>query len=160
VPLHYSRLQIVLHWVVFFLIAFQFVAHDPIEDAWEAMRDGTGAAPGLMAWAHVAAGLGVLILVLIRLVVRLTRGVPPVPAEEPPILKMVAHVTHWAFYVLMIVLPIGGMMAWFGGVAFAAEVHGTVAPVLMVLIILHIVGAFYHQFILKTNLLQRMRKPG
>ena len=75
-------------------------------------------------------------------------------------LKLVAHVTHWALYALMILLPIGGGMAWFGGVEFAAEVHGTIAPVLMFLIVLHVVGALYHQFVLKTNLMDRMRKPG
>lgn len=159
-PTHYSRIQIALHWIVFLLIAFQFFAHDPMEEAWEAVTEGTGAAVSAMAWAHVFAGVAVLLLVLLRLVVRVTRGVPPVPAEEPPMLKLVAHVTHWALYALMILLPIGGGMAWFGGVEFAAEVHGTIAPVLMFLIVLHVVGALYHQFVLKTNLMDRMRKPG
>ncbi|WP_420568299.1 cytochrome b [Thalassovita sp.] len=159
-PTHYSRIQIALHWAVFLLIAFQFVAHDAMEEAWEVIEKGGTAAPSTMAWAHVGAGMLVLAFAVWRLALRLTRGVPPLPKEEPPMMQMAAHVTHWALYALMILLPIGGGMAWFGGLEFAAEMHGTFAPVLMALFLLHVAGALYHQFVLKTNLMDRMRTPG
>lgn len=159
-PTHYSRIQIALHWVVFLFIAFQFVAHEAIEEAWEVVEKGGAAAPSSMAWAHIVVGLLVLALAVWRLSLRLIRGVPPLPKEEPPMMQMAAHVTHWALYALMILLPIGGAMAWFGGLEFAAEMHGTFAPVLMALFVLHVAGALYHQFVLKTNLMDRMRTPG
>jgi cytochrome b561 len=146
--------------VGFLLIAFQFVAHQAMEEAWEVIEKGGTAAPSPMAWAHVGAGMLVLALAVWRLALRLTRGVPPLPKEEPPMMKMAAHVTHWALYAMMILLPIGGGMAWFGGLEFAAEMHGTFAPVLMALFLLHVAGALYHQFVLKTNLMDRMRTPG
>ena len=96
----------------------------------------------------------------------LAEGPPGIESQQqadltiPPMLKLAAHVTHWALYALMILLPIGGGMAWFGGKEFAAELHGAMAPVLMVLILLHFAGALFHQFVLKTNLLDRMRTPG
>ncbi len=36
----YSRVQIALHWIVVILVAFQFVANEPMCSAWRAFLDG------------------------------------------------------------------------------------------------------------------------
>ena len=57
---------------------------------------------------HKPLGILILILALIRLVVRLRRGAPPLPESMPVIMKLAAHLSHLAFYVLMIALPLLG----------------------------------------------------
>jgi len=159
-PTHYSRAQIALHWVIFLLIAFQFIAHDPMSDAWDKVEEGLDVAFNPLVAAHVFAGLSVLALVIWRLVLRFTRGVPPLPEEESPAMQKVAHLTHWALYALMALVPISGAVAWFGLVEPAAEAHEVMKSILLVLVGLHVLGALYHQFVLKTNLIDRMKKSG
>jgi len=159
-PTHYSRAQIALHWVIFLLIAFQFIAHEPMSDAWHKVARGMDVAFNPLVAAHVFGGLSVLVLLIWRLALRLTRGVPPLPAEEPPAMQMAAHVTHWALYALMVLVPVSGAVAWFGLVKPAAEAHEVMKSILLVVVGLHVLGALYHQFVLKTNLMDRMKKSG
>jgi cytochrome b561 len=57
---------------------------------------------------HKPLGILILLLALIRLVVRLVKGAPPLPADMPPLMKLAAHLSHLAFYLLMIALPLLG----------------------------------------------------
>lgn len=57
---------------------------------------------------HKTLGILILILVLIRIVVRLRYGTPPLPADLPPLLKLGAVLSHYALYALMIVMPLLG----------------------------------------------------
>lgn len=159
-PSHYSRAQIALHWVIFLLIAFQFIASDAMSEAWRAVVKSQEVGFNPLVAAHVFVGGAVLLLVLWRLMLRLTRGVPPLPEEEPPVLKLVAHVTHWALYALMILVPVSGAVAWLGGIKPAAEAHEVLKTLLMILVILHVAGALYQQLVLKTNIMARMKKAG
>ena len=56
----------------------------------------------------------------------------------------------------MIVMPVSGAMAWFGDAGAAAVVHNVSKVLLLLLVILHIVGALAHQFVLRTGLMERM----
>ena len=159
-PSHYSSIQIALHWVIVLLIAFQFLVHDPMSEAWRQFVKGQEVTPTALVAAHVFAGIAVLVLLVWRLFLRMTRGVPPLPAEESAILKLIAHLTHWGLYALMVLVPISGLVAWFGGVEAAAEGHEVLKTLLLILVVLHVAGVFYHQFVLKTNLMDRMRKSG
>ncbi|THD72798.1 cytochrome b [Thalassobius vesicularis] len=159
-PTHYSRAQIALHWVIFLLIAFQFVANEPMGEAWRAVKKGQEVSFDPLVAAHVFAGIAVLALVVWRLALRLTRGVPPLPAEEPAHLKLVAHLTHWGLYAFMVLVPLSGLVAWFGSVEPAGEAHEVLKTLLMILVILHVAGALYQQLVLKTNIMERMKKAG
>jgi cytochrome b561 len=57
---------------------------------------------------HKPLGILILVLALIRLVVRLMRGAPPLPASMPEPMKLAARLSHLAFYLLMIGLPLIG----------------------------------------------------
>lgn len=159
-PTHYSRAQIALHWVVFILIAFQFLAHEPMAKAWDTLMKGGEFAFSPLIAGHVIAGGAVAVFALWRLTLRMKRGVPPLPEKEPPLMQLAAHVIHWSLYALMLLVPVSGSMAWFGGVKPAAEAHEILKTVLLLLVILHVAGALYHQFVLKTNLMERMKKAG
>ena len=57
---------------------------------------------------HKPLGITILVLALIRLVVRLVKGAPPLPASMPEPMKLAARLSHLAFYLLMIGLPLIG----------------------------------------------------
>ncbi len=67
-----------------------------------------------------------------------------------------AKATHFLIYALIIGMPISGAVAWFGGVPGAAAAHVLAKSVLLVLVILHVAGALFQQFLLKSNVLTRM----
>ncbi|MDA5095339.1 cytochrome b/b6 domain-containing protein [Aliiroseovarius sp. KMU-50] len=157
-PKGYSLAQIRLHWIVAALIAAQYVFKGPIEEAWSAFRDGAEIAFNPLIFAHVVGGMLVLLFALWRLTLRKTRGAPPPPEAEAKPLKIAAHITHWTLYALMIGMPISGGLAWFGGVEQAAFAHNVLKVPLLILAILHVLAALFHQFVLKTNLIARMKR--
>ena len=158
----YSRIQISLHWAIAILVVFQYVAHDPIHEYVEAFGlagSATEAIPAL-ARAHVFAGILTFALMLIRIFMRFAKGAPALPKEENRVLKMAAHATHSILYLALLLLPLSGAMAWFGQVEMAANAHVALKFVLVAFVALHVIGALYHQFILKNGLIKRMMKAG
>ena len=90
---------------------------------------------------------------------RIRRGAPPPPAEEHEALRLAARAVHFAFYAVILLMPATGALAWFGGVGAMAAVHGAGMLLILVLLALHIAGAFYQHFVLKTDVLRRMLRP-
>ena len=157
----YSLAQIALHWLIAVLIVCQFVFHESIVDAWRASRRGGDAAAPLTfaAQAHVRGGLAVLAFALWRLWLRQTCGVPAAPAEEAAPLRLAAHVTHVTLYALMILMPVTGAAAWFGGIGAASEIHEILRVPLFFLVLIHLLGALFQKFWLKSNVLTRIVRP-
>ncbi len=149
----YSGLQIALHWLVAALIIATWLTHDGAEDAYDTVRDG-GTAGFVL---HVALGLSVLALVVVRLVVRLSRGAPAAPGEPGSLAVKAADWGHRLIYLLMIAVPLGGIATWFLG-ADVGDVHGLAGNTLMIVVIGHALLALYHQYVLKDGLLRRMMK--
>ena len=158
-PTGYTRTQIVLHWLIFALIVVQFLFHEPMSDAWERVEDGLPVAFSPLIAGHVFTGLLVLVLAVIRIVIKVRRGAPPLPEDEPRALKLAAHGTQMTLYGLMILMPVSGALAWFGRVEAAAEVHEVLKGLMLVFVALHIAGALYQHFVLKSDVLDRMRRP-
>lgn len=154
----YSRTQVWLHWIIAALVLVQFVYPDGMNHAWRAFRRGQDLAAGNMpfAYMHIALGVAVLVLAIVRLGLRLTRGVPPLPEDEHPALRWLAKITHFLIYLLLFIVPISGMVAWFGGIVPAGEAHGLLQNVLMYLVLLHAAGALVQHFVFKTDTLRRM----
>ena len=157
----FSRTQIVLHWVVGLLIAFNLLMGDEMSHLWRQIQLGNVTPTTPSALIHIIVGSLVLILVIWRLVLRWTRGVPAEPEGASAAIKLAGKAGHIALYAVMIALPVSGLLAWFGGVNALASLHGELLKTLMwVMIALHVLAGLYHQFILKDGLLNRMRKPG
>lgn len=154
----YSSTQISLHWVVAVLILFQLIFGEDMGAAWRAVERGLQPEMNLWVWAHIGIGIGVLVFALWRIALRSTRGVPEAPAASV-VMTQAAKWGHWALYAAMLLAPISGLLAWFGGVATAAELHELFKPVLIVLVLGHVLAALYHQFFVKDGLLLRMRRP-
>ena len=113
------------------------------------------AAPGFVP--HVAFGMAILALVLLRLVVRLRRGVPEAPGVPGSLQVKAADWGHRLIYLLTIAVPLGGMSIWFGGMD-NGDVHGFFANALMIVVLGHALMALYHQYVLKDGLLRRMMR--
>ena len=171
----YDGGQKAFHWLVVALVAMQLILALIIpsfvdKDAKEA----------LFQW-HFAVGSTILLVMVLRLAWRLTHTQPPPPSDLSPTLKLVSRATHWAFYAILVGLPIGGWVAAnaFGSTvrllgliplpslsapdkAFAESiggVHVTVAWVLIALLALHISGALYHALVKKDGVIRRIM-PG
>jgi len=158
-PAGYSLGQIALHWVMAALIGAQFVFHEAIVTAWEALERGEAAEISLVVRAHVIGGILVLALLVFRLVLRFKRGAPALPEKEHPALKGIAHLTHFSLYALMLIMPITGLAAWFGGNQTADFIHTTLKFPLLALVLLHVAAALYQQYVLRTGLITRMTRP-
>ncbi|MBN9581150.1 MAG: cytochrome b/b6 domain-containing protein [Afipia sp.] len=156
VPTHYSATQIVLHWAVAALVAAQYIFKDSIAAAWDAFRKGQTLPFDPLVLAHVVGGGLILAFVVWRLVLRLRRGAPPPPENEPTVLKSLAHMAHWAMYLVLAALSVTGLLAWFGGVTAAAQAHNLLKVVLLLLVAVHVLAVPFHLLILKNNVMQRM----
>ena len=96
----YSTLAIVLHWTIAALIVLQIILAGRME----------GRTPEAFAVVqfHKSIGITVLLLSLVRLAWRLIHPPPPEPATLVGWEKTLSSVVHWAFYVVMIGMPITG----------------------------------------------------
>jgi cytochrome b561 len=158
----YSRAQIALHWTVVVLVAFQFLAHDGMEDMWRAFVRGEPRPEDdevVMAYLHIAAGALVFTLALTRIYLRIVRGAPAPPADEPRVLQFLAEGIHGLIYLLLLFIPASGATAWFLGVEGAGDVHEFLTNVLLAAIALHVAGALFQHFVRRSDVLMRMSKP-
>lgn len=157
-PDSFSSAQVAFHWIVVVLVAFQFLAHNGMERAWRAFQTGepTPGAHAVLTYMHIAIGLTVFVLMLARLFLRLTRGVPAPPKDDMLAMRLVADLIHWLIYALLIALPPVGLLAWFGGIGLAATAHELMSDVLLYTIALHIGGALFQHFVRRSEVLIRM----
>src|SRR6476646_7461764 len=102
----YTTVAIVLHWAIAAAILANFFV------GWWMAKAIDDPATRLQAVAafqlHKSLGLTVLALSVLRLLWRLTHRPPPLPEAMAGWEKFAAKATHWAFYALMIVVPLSG----------------------------------------------------
>ncbi len=157
-PAGYSATQILLHWAVALLILGQFLFSDAMNAAQRAAGHGGQPEAGPMVWQHIFGGLLVLAFAFWRLMLRRQRGVPGAAGGETPLQHLVAQFVHGGLYLAMILLPLSGLAAWFGGNETAAAAHQLVKMGLILLLGLHVLGALYNQVVLKNRLIARMMR--
>ncbi|MEO6299993.1 MAG: cytochrome b/b6 domain-containing protein [Paracoccaceae bacterium] len=156
----FSRVQIGLHWFVAVLVIYQLLMGDDMSHLWRQIRQNAVTPTTTGAWVHIILGSLVLLLVLWRLMLRFTRGVPDAAAGESRALMLAGSAGHVALYALLLALPVTGLLAWYGGVTSLADLHGGILKALLwVMIGLHVLAALWHQFIRKDRLIERMLRP-
>lgn len=157
----YHRTQIVLHWLVLALVLMQFVFGGDMARAFAFALAPDDAPREVPVWgpliAHGFTGTLIFAFMLTRLWLRLTTDQPPPPERSPNWAHVLAVMNHWAFYAVLIAMPLLGHTAWWFAQEWAGEVHRWLARALLVLIALHIAGVIYHQFIQRDpTVLHRM----
>ncbi len=119
---------------------------------------------------HATIGMAVLVLMIARIIIRLCTARPA--AVGPPLLHRLAVLGHFGLYAVVF-LMIG--TGWFTGFlvsdVFAKpgrhlpdslttlptfQAHALLSLVLSALIVVHVLAALYHQFVLKDGLFARM----
>lgn len=127
---------------------------------------------------HKSIGLTLLLLVFLRLAWRGVKARPPHPAGSSAIERRLADWGHRLMYALMIAIPVSGWwisdtsripFKLYGSIRvpdlmdadkasseLAAEVHEALIIMLVALVVVHILAALRHQFILKDSTLKRM----
>jgi cytochrome b561 len=168
----YSAPARVLHWIIAAIVITMIPLGIAMSNA------GSGPAQDFMFKLHLSLGTTLLPLVLLRIIWRLTHTPPPLPADIPAIQKLAASSTHFLLYLTLVVQPVLG---WIGTSAYRAPitvfglfdlppiwpenrglsdqlflVHRNIGIIMAVLILAHIAGALFHQFVRRDNLLQRM----
>ena len=159
-PTGYSRAQISIHWIMAILILTMFFSGEIIHDFSHLLERQPGAQPPVGVLAHIVAGIAILALALWRITLRVRRGAPEEPEGIPAMQALAAKLVHLTLYAVMVMMPVSGLVAWFGGVHAAGEAHGVMKAVLIVLLVLHIGAALYHQYWLKNGMIRRMMKAG
>lgn len=168
--LRYNAVARALHWAIALLIIANVVLallHEPLEHVlW-------------MIPTHKSIGMTVLFLSLFRLYWRLTHKVPPMPAGMPKWKIGVAHLIHWSFYAMIILVPLSGWVmssagkwpiSWFSLfdfpkfavtktdpiVGIAHEAHEVLGLLFIPLVVIHVVAALHHHIVMKNDVLLRM----
>ena len=126
---------------------------------------------------HMIVGVTVLVLLIVRLLVRWRTKHPEWATAGNKFFDWVGNLTHWGLYLLTFAMVITGIILadqrgilarTFGigstptpgsfrrGGFSLGFFHGGIWTLLLLLILLHVGAALYHQFILKDNLFGRM----
>jgi cytochrome b561 len=213
-PKRYHPALVTLHWLIALLIFTDlYIGYFYIRPI---LMLGHGGVPGtdLILKIHMAAGVAILVLLIIRFIIRLTTR-KPAPADAGfKALNVLARVVHYALYFFVLAITVVGLIfalqfnrfqvAFLGatsGPGFGSPrpagsapitnpsgnsapgasnsgapglparngprpggprgisllmVHLYISVILIALLVLHILAAFYHQFFRRDRLLSRM----
>ncbi|MDT0684259.1 cytochrome b/b6 domain-containing protein [Roseicyclus sp. F158] len=146
-PDHYSREQMVAHWMIVLFVLMQYMMGDDVARWFGGLLEGEATPSGLgPIYVHGFMGALIFIVMAFRLYERLTRGVPPAPTTEPRPIQFASRAVHWAFYVVLLALPVFGALAVFLQSGFVGWLHMLTTKLLLLLIVAHIGGAVWHLF--------------
>ena len=84
-------------------------------------------------------------------------GAPP-PVETGRAVAILARVSHAAFYVLLIAVPVTGILDFYFHLP-TGGLHELDKPLFILLIALHVAATLWHQFIRHDGTLRRMLVP-
>lgn len=139
----YSTAQRTAHWLVVALVAFQYFTGEGMAHAFDGVVEDGAAFTG-NAWVHGIIGSAILLTMLSRVVLRLRRGAPPPPDTEPGAIQIVSRGNHFAFYAILLAMPLAGLAAVLTLNETVAWLHGLTSKLLLVLIVAHLAGAIWH----------------
>jgi cytochrome b561 len=161
----YSNAAVTFHWLTVALVLTQVA----LGFSFAEFMDKGPARAEVFAW-HKTLGALILILALIRLGYRLKNPPPPFPPELPHWKRVAAVWNHRAFYFLLIVLPLTGLIAvsgmspegttkLVGGITIpiipgigrelgekSGDLHVVLVWTTIALLVLHVAAAIQQQF--------------
>lgn len=168
----YTRVAIVLHWLIAVLIFCTFPLGLYMSDL-----PLSPARVKLFSY-HKWIGITILALAILRLGWRSFHRPPPLPATMPRWQQVASHALHYLFYLFLLVVPLSGWLmssakgfqtVWLGILPLPdlvskdkalgellTEVHESLNWMLLVLVCVHVAAALKHHFIDRDGLLLRM----
>ncbi len=167
----YSKRMVIVHWLTLALLLAAWYLGDSLADSTDDSK-----ATLVDYFVHIAVGGTVLLLTLMQLYFRRNDGVPSKLADAP-VYQVLAKGVQFLLYTVLFLLPLSGIVILLTSKAgpallaldanllpkkhdfhdvFAHEVHEQLVNLLIVLVVIHILGAIKHQFIMKDGLMQRM----
>ena len=169
---HYTTTAKTLHWLLAVLISGMLGL-----GFYMTGLDLSPAKLQLYSW-HKWAGVSVFLLVLLRLVWRVSHRPPPLPLHMGPLERFAAHAGHFLLYVLMFAIPLTGWLmssakgfqtVWFGVLPLPdllsrdkalgdllQSVHASLNLLLIATLLAHVGASLKHHFIDKDDVLTRM----
>lgn len=168
----YTNTAIALHWLMGLLliglVAVGVYMHELPLSPWKLQ---------VYSW-HKWAGVTAFLLVLLRLLWRVTHPAPPLPDTMPRHAQLAAHAGHVALYALMVAIPLSGWLmssakgfqtVYFGVLPIPdllakdkalgdllLKVHEMLNFTLVVLVIGHAAAALKHHLIDRDDVLRSM----
>lgn len=170
--IEYGWLAKALHWIIAIgLIALVYLG---LQQA--GMESGDE--KSRIRFLHASIATVVLILMTIRIIWRFINEVPASPEGTPAWQRMVSGLVHWGLYIAVFgQLIVGALISGTGGRGlpvfgwfsipvpvgkdedahhFWEEIHEELWKPIVVLIVVHVLGALYNHFVLKNDVLRRM----
>ena len=167
---HYGATAKIFHWMIVALLAVQYPVGWLMPDIHRDMQ------PGAPMALHISIGIVILVLIVARLIWRLTHPVAP-DSSLPRWQQLSSEATHWLLYVLVLATILTGWLfasfrGW--GVSFfylmpiplladnaaAGKIidgwHQAMEWSLLVVIGIHVAVALAHVFIYRDRIMQRM----
>ncbi|WP_368607764.1 cytochrome b [Pseudomonas fulva] len=157
----------VLHWSMAILIlAMLFIGVSMVTDL--SVRH-----PVLVS-LHKGTGLALLVLVIARIIVRLSIPHPPLPQDLPAVQRLAAGASHLLLYGLMLAMPLlGWAMLSAGGYprpldlpaiaphdvqlyAVLRQAHGWAGYLLFATVLVHVGAALMHAWVRRDGVLRSM----
>ncbi len=166
----YSKRMVIVHWLTLALLIVAWYLGDSLGDATDASK---ATLAGYIV--HMSVGATVLLLTFFRFFFRRKDGIPA-PLGDTPMDKLAKGIHH-LLYTALFLIPLSGIMTVITSTAgkallagdanllpkehgyhnvFAHAVHALLVNVLIALVVIHILGAIKHQFIMKDGLMGRM----
>lgn len=169
----YTRVAIILHW----LIGLGVIAQIAIGWWMINLPKGVGTARVDTFNLHKSIGMTIGLLVIIRIIWRLTHRAPPLPASVPVWQAHAAKISHCLLYACMLVMPISGYLGssftkypikyfgmalphwgwdWPAAKELTSQIHYVCVILFITLIVLHLAAALKHALVTRDGVFQRM----
>lgn len=167
----YSKRMVIVHWLTLAMLIVAWYLGDSLAGSTDGSR-----ATFVGYLIHMSAGASVLVLGLSQLIFRRKDGTPAKVVDKP-VFQAAARGVQYLMYAVLLLLPFSGVLTVITGGAgkallawdvnmlpkehgyhnvFAYEVHEQLVTVLIVLVVIHLLGAIRHQFFMKDGLMERM----
>ncbi|MGC7891564.1 cytochrome b [Vibrio anguillarum] len=169
----HNKIIITIHWVIALLFVLLFLS-----DSFRSFSDKSSEMRVLWLNLHAWFGVAVFGLSMIRLAVKLSTTAPA-PVYESDLMRKLLYGAHTALYLLTLLVPISGYLRFAGkgrALTLAGDaipslidksdwlynigktLHGEVMQVIVLTVIGgHIAAALYHHFIVKDQVMSRIK---
>jgi cytochrome b561 len=170
---YFSPLARLLHWTMApLIVAMLFIG--------VGMVASVSRAHNTLVAIHKPLGIALLLLVVLRVAVRITRGAPPLPADMATPQRIAAKASHLVLYALMVAMPLigWGMLSAAGYpvtlygplhlppiaphnvelFALLRALHTWLAFALFATVLLHLAAALFHGLIRRDGVFSSMAR--